>query len=182
MFRSAQYCATDNESFDGAYENAKEYIYILQQDLERLMELPRSTTRIADVKTCLMRFEQVYSQFPHRNNLGLVETFDTYNMSVYPDLYHNSDQPIYDIGAMEKYANQLDDNLNLDSDLFLKIKNIHGDELADLYNEIERLNYLPKNSYTNKALYEVYLKTFEVLARYPSIEDLNLLLGEGFLG
>jgi hypothetical protein len=172
---------TENENFNFAYENVKEYITILEDDMERIMEAPRNDIRLGNVKTCLMRFEQVWSQFPHINNLGLVEALDTYNMSMYPALFHNPDQDVYDLDALARYVDQLGDNLDQESDLFDKIKKLYGDELGDLYNEIERLNYLPKNSYTNKALYEVYLKTFEVLYRYPSIEDIDLIHKSPFI-
>ena len=175
-------CLDDkHENFSEAYENNKETIKLLQDEIQRLYELDVNPYVLSARKDCLMRFEQVYCQIPHRNNLGLVECLDTYNMSMNPELYDNPDQPIYDIDAMDRYANQLDDNLNQDIDKFLEVKEKYGDELADIYNEIERLNYLPKNSYTNKALYEIYLKLFDILNKYPTIEDIDLIHKSPFI-
>ena len=175
-------CLDDNhENFSEAYEDQKESIRILQEELVRIYELPVDETVLSVKKDLLMRFEQVFCQIPHRNNLGLVECLDTYNMTVNYELYNNPDQPIYDIDAMDRYANQLDDNLDQDSPLFQLAKNEHGDELAEVYNEIERLNYLPKNSYTNKALYEIYLKLFDLLDNYPILEAIDLIHKSPFI-
>jgi hypothetical protein len=175
-------CLDDNhENFSEIYDNNKETIKLLQSEIQRLYELDVNPYVLSARKDCLMRFEQVYCQIPHRNNLGLVECLDTYNMSVNAESYNNPDQPIYDIDAMDRYANQLDGNLNVGIEGFDEVKEIYGDELGELYNEIERLNYLPKNSYTNKALYETYMKCFDVLNNYPTIENVDLIHKSPFI-
>ena len=171
----------EHEGYNEAFENSKVQLRLLQEEMERLMELPVDSSVLSARKDCLLRFEQYFCQIPHRNNLGLIEAIDTYNMHLNPDLYNKPDQPLYDIGAIDRYANQLDLNLDYDSPEFQVVKNIYGNELYELYNEIERLNYLPKNSHTNKALYDVYMKLVDLLDKYPSLDPIESIHKSPFI-
>jgi hypothetical protein len=149
--------------------------------LERLYELPISKSVISAKKDCLMRFEQIYSELPHKLHLGLIETVDTYNMNTYPDTYNDPNQEVYDIDAMDRYTVQMDNNLDEDIEAFDQAKDLHGDNLMEIYDEIERLKLLPVNSVTNKALYEMYLKLIDMLNNYPIIDPVELIHQSPFI-
>ena len=171
----------EHEGYNEAYENSESRLTILQEEMERLMDLPVDSSVLSSRKDCLLRFEQIFCQIPHKSNLGLIETIDTYNMHLNPDLYNKPDQPLYDIDAMDRYAHQLDMNLDYDNNNFDQVKALYGDKLGFIYNEIERLNYLPKNSYTNKALYDIYMKLIDLLDKYPVIDPVESIHKSPFI-
>jgi archaellum component FlaC len=168
----------ENENFREAYKNKTDEIKLLQQEIARLYELPVDKSAIKD---CLMRFEVIYSQIPHKTHLSLIDAVDTYNMNTYPEKFNDPNQDVYDISAMERYADQLDNNLDDNIDIFAQVKGIYGEDLADIYNEIERLKLLPNNSTTNKALYEMHLKLFDLLYKYPVIDPIDLIHKSPFI-
>jgi hypothetical protein len=171
----------ENDSFRSLYSNKTDEIKLLQEEMQRLMELPIDESVLSARKDGLMRFEQIYLDLPHKKDMGLIEAVDIFNMKTYPEVFNDSNQPLYDIGAMERYTDQLDNNLNESILAFEEAKNQYGDEVNDIYNEIERLNHLPINSVTNKALYEMYLKLIDCLHKYPAEDSIDLIHKSPFI-
>jgi hypothetical protein len=165
-FRAACF-DTENESFDEIYSNHRDAIKLLKNEMARLVSVPVSSSVLSDRKDCLMRFEQIYSQIPHKPHLSLIDAIDTYNMITYPHKFNIPNQPEYDFDAMERYYDRLEDNLDESVDAFDKAVDKHGYDLLEVCNEIERLKLLPRNSVSSKEIYKMYLKCYDILDAYP---------------
>jgi hypothetical protein len=173
-FRAACF-DTNNENFDEIYNNHRDAIKLLKNEMARLVAIPADPSVLSDRKDCLMRFEQIYSQIPHKPHLSLIDAVDTYNMTTYPDKYNIPNQPVYDIDALDRYYDRLENNLDEEVEAFDIAVDLHGVDLSEICNEIDRLKLLPKNSVTNKEIYKMYMKCFDILYKYPIEESVESL-------